>query len=439
MASADSFRFRVLLALRRVPLHVRSAATAQTILGSCCSDVQLTDLRDTPKDDDTEFFVVAWCWHPGFIDKAHIIFVPEPRLFEDRDSAPGLRYLVRVRVVAVQDASEAPSPPSPGNPSVGGDVNQNDRDDDADFDHWPSPKRNDSDRDSWDSNYNGVHPGMDCVAVMVGGVSCPLGVSTPTGEPEEPVAVLIGGNQCPTRALPPIGGSEGSASTLTQSVRRAHAASPRGFVGSFLEIAPHLLHDGRGSTEPLHADGDGSSASDDWWSDLVHVELASSGGAPPALSPEGGSPSPTAGMPVLSEVERLADAPAQIDQHVPIAERLQAEVCLPLQTPLIKGTPRRRRARTPPSVSIRRSRRIAARARAPNATMQAQKVLLRKMGAQVADVDGVSESEVKRKFLQAFHGNISDSKRQALQTLLTGGVQFSSLALDLHGLEEEAA
>ena len=71
--------------------------------------------------------------------------------------------------------------------------------------------------------------------------------------------------------------------------------------------------------------------------------------------------------------------------------------------------------------------------------MQAQKVLLRKMGAQVADVDGVSESEVKRKFLQAFHGNISDSKRQALQTLLTGGVQFSSLALDLHGLEEEAA
>jgi hypothetical protein len=59
MASADSFRFRVLLALRRVPLHVRSAATAQIILGSCCSDVQLTDLRDTPEDDNTEFFVVA--------------------------------------------------------------------------------------------------------------------------------------------------------------------------------------------------------------------------------------------------------------------------------------------------------------------------------------------------------------------------------------------
>jgi len=363
--------------------------------------------------------------------------------------------MVRVRVVAVQDTSEAPRPPSPGSPSEGGDGgdvdqdDQDDRGDDAEFDHWPSPKRNDSDRDSWDSNYNGVHLGMDCAAVMVGGVSCPLGVSTTAGEPEGSAAVLFGDAPCPIRALPPnegyIGGicarddTANPGAVCEEGSRRVPQGLCWELSGGGATLAS--FHDGRGSTELLPADGDESSASDDWWSELVHVELASSGAlrsqASLPLGPEGGSPYTLGGMPVLSEVERLADVPAQINQHVPIADKLQAEVCLPLQTPIIKDTPRRRRARTPPSVSIRRSRRIAARPRAPNATMQAQKVLLRKMGAQV--VDGVPESEVKRKFLQAFHGNISDSKRLALQTLLTGGVQFSSLDLDLHGLEEEAA
>lgn len=41
MASGGSFRFRVLVGLRRVPLHARSAAIALTILGSACTCVEL--------------------------------------------------------------------------------------------------------------------------------------------------------------------------------------------------------------------------------------------------------------------------------------------------------------------------------------------------------------------------------------------------------------
>jgi hypothetical protein len=60
---------------------------------------------------------------------------------------------------------------------------------------------------------------------------------------------------------------------------------------------------------------------------------------------------------------------------------LEAEVCIPLTTPLLKTRPRLRRSRTPTSVrSLRRSGRIAARPRAANATKQAQNVLLKKLG-----------------------------------------------------------
>jgi len=63
-ASATAFKFKVLVALRRVPLHARNTDVAQVVLGPSCTDVELIDRRDTPVDDDREFFVIAWCWHP---------------------------------------------------------------------------------------------------------------------------------------------------------------------------------------------------------------------------------------------------------------------------------------------------------------------------------------------------------------------------------------
>jgi len=65
-----------------------------------------------PDDDDREFFITAWCWHPCFIPQEQIIFIPElviPGACEaQRSELPGLRYLVRLRLVAYQDWTTPP-------------------------------------------------------------------------------------------------------------------------------------------------------------------------------------------------------------------------------------------------------------------------------------------------------------------------------------------
>ena len=97
-ASATAFKFKVLVALRHVPLHARNTDVAQVVLGPSCTDVELIDRRDTPVDDDREFFVTAWCWHPQFILDEQIIYIREPRVsgvaLEVQESALGLRYLI---------------------------------------------------------------------------------------------------------------------------------------------------------------------------------------------------------------------------------------------------------------------------------------------------------------------------------------------------------
>lgn len=103
-ASAGAFRFKVLLAMSRLPLHARSEAVAQVIVGPSYAKVEATQLRDVPVEDDREFFVTAWCWHPNFILDKHVIFIPEPSVHgvadNERSSLSGLRYLVRIRLVA---------------------------------------------------------------------------------------------------------------------------------------------------------------------------------------------------------------------------------------------------------------------------------------------------------------------------------------------------
>lgn len=79
LASGGSFRFRVLIGLRRVPLHALSVAMAQTILGPNCAVIDVVRPRDVQPEDDQEFFVVAWCLDPSFIPDVQVIFIPEPR------------------------------------------------------------------------------------------------------------------------------------------------------------------------------------------------------------------------------------------------------------------------------------------------------------------------------------------------------------------------
>jgi len=175
MTSAGSFRFRVLVGLTRVPLHARSAATAQTILGPSCANIEVVWPHNVPEDDGREFFVAAWCSHPRHIPDESVIFIPEPGVAIPegtvQEELPGLRYLVRVRLVAFQDWSLPPDSPDGGNHG-GGDGGHGDNGGgpdvlpDPDADQGASPgddfyagKRSSS--DSGDSNFNRYHPGID--------------------------------------------------------------------------------------------------------------------------------------------------------------------------------------------------------------------------------------------------------------------------------------
>jgi hypothetical protein len=120
-----------------------------------------------------------------------------------------------------------------------------------------------------------------------------------------------------------------------------------------------------------------------------------------------------------------------------VQAELEAGICIPMHTPLIRAGPRLRRSRTPISIpSLRRSGIITTKPRAPNAIVQAQLVLLKKLGISVAD--NASEADLEKKIQLAFRGDMSSRKQEALQIFLGGGLDLSSMDLNLLGLEDVA-
>lgn len=137
MATTGSFRFSALVGLTRVPLHARSASTAQTILGRLCANVEVVRPTGVPDDDGREFFVSCCCLHPRLIPEEKLIFIPEPHVADpvegDLRELRGLRYLARIRVIAFHDRSLPP----------------------------PAPDYDYGDGDSPDCNIDRYHPGLD--------------------------------------------------------------------------------------------------------------------------------------------------------------------------------------------------------------------------------------------------------------------------------------
>ncbi|CAD6341147.1 unnamed protein product [Miscanthus lutarioriparius] len=120
-----------------------------------------------------------------------------------------------------------------------------------------------------------------------------------------------------------------------------------------------------------------------------------------------------------------------------IQESLEERLCLPLQTPLIRGPPRLRRPRTPAPVTLlRRCDRIAAKPREADSTKQAQCVLMQKPGM-VAPSPNV-DSETVRKYKATFRAPLSDSTQEVLQLLFGGEFDPVAMNLDMVGLDEVA-
>ena len=119
-----------------------------------------------------------------------------------------------------------------------------------------------------------------------------------------------------------------------------------------------------------------------------------------------------------------------------LQETLEAWLCLPLQTPLIRGPPRLRRPRTPVSVlSLRRSDRLAARPREADSTKHAQCVLMQKLGV-VASSPNI-DSKTVCKYKSTFQASLSASKQEALQLLFGGEFDPLAMNLDMVGMDKE--
>lgn len=89
MGSVGAFWFRVLIDFKGIPSHARSMETAQIILGSSCTNIDIANPEAaTDPDDERELFVAAWCAHPNLVPEEKIMAVPEPE--EEHDGGPPL-------------------------------------------------------------------------------------------------------------------------------------------------------------------------------------------------------------------------------------------------------------------------------------------------------------------------------------------------------------
>ena len=121
---------------------------------------------------------------------------------------------------------------------------------------------------------------------------------------------------------------------------------------------------------------------------------------------------------------------------VSLLTQLEARVCIPLETTLT-SKPRLRRSRTPSTVlSVRRSGRLTAKAKASNLTVQAQNVSMQKLGD--ANMAQSPDSWAVDRYKAIFAASMSASKQEALQALFSDGLDPMAMALDLTGFEHDA-
>jgi hypothetical protein len=118
-----------------------------------------------------------------------------------------------------------------------------------------------------------------------------------------------------------------------------------------------------------------------------------------------------------------------------ILEVMEAQVCLLLQTPIIRGPPMLHRSRTPMLVwSLCRSECLSRKAAHPNSTEQAQCVLMQKLGV-IANSPNVG-SETIRKYKATFQTPLSTSKQEALQMLFSEDFDPVTMNLDMIGVDK---
>lgn len=114
---------------------------------------------------------------------------------------------------------------------------------------------------------------------------------------------------------------------------------------------------------------------------------------------------------------------------------LEERLCIPIQMPLVRGPPRLRKPRTPATTqSVRRSRRIAEAPREVDSTMQAQRVLMKKLG--VAPPSPSMGPDTAILCRNAFRQPLSEAAHDNLQKLLGANFDPIEMNLNMLGLED---
>ena len=116
-----------------------------------------------------------------------------------------------------------------------------------------------------------------------------------------------------------------------------------------------------------------------------------------------------------------------------IPRSLKDRVCLPLQTPLIRARSTLRVPRAMPSAgSPRRSRRLAAKSKAANPTLQAQNVLMAKLG--LANTAQDVDTTAFQKYESMFADPLSESKHEAFKVLFQDDAFLDDFAREVDEL-----
>jgi hypothetical protein len=444
-AVAGAFQFRVVLALRNMPAHARDPETAQRVLGRCCAHVETTDLRDRPPEDDREYFVSAWCWHPQLIQPQQLLFIPEPRIqcsdVSENTVRRGLHYLVHVRVVAYQNielpGDEPPDDDRHDQADEHGDWDEDDR-------YCPTPRQNsDSGSDSSDPRHRNSHPFCDypsdwdggqqddaCLALQVGKMLCPISAKQfqPASTPK---------TRTPEASTPSSSGCAGHARGLDNSVQGLRSpeimperaqSPPRGFVGFVISEAPALLQAG-GFAAPVPSCAEG-----DWWATIAEDEFHTPAllRARPANAPltaddvQGNPRQPEANgqSPAQEGRSSATHSERTSTEHMPSLLGFIQAVRLPLQEPLLLTTPR---AHVPRGRDVasphdeawlpRRSSRLAAKSgfRDPNPERQAKRIMIAKWTGKAAS--HVADQAVDEEFRSAFEAATLSARKEAMAAM----------------------
>jgi hypothetical protein len=280
---------------------------------------------------------------------------------------------------------------------------------------------------------------VDCLEAIVADHAVPVtDVFTVMGPDQDPMQLEAEIASRAVAATPLRSGGQDLLSPELGPWRSVQLSKPR-FIASFCDDCPGIR---AGTPRPKACDGVGGpdflvqptvlhevDKNCGW--EVMELEL---------VGPTSCSSSDDEAVPSLQQsVWPLEDAVTEsLGSPSDLPSMLERRVCCALQTPVLRGRPTLRVARHQESAGVqRRSGRLAAKVKAENPTLQAQKVLMLKWGMMDTTEQSV-HTEANNKYDSVFTAPLSDSKHEAFKELFPEDSYLDDFVPEVDGLLPEA-